>query len=170
MAAMIKRLLICVLLLTINMICYAQTYRYKYLYSINPQSGIKEQFFRDGLTIYITFSNNMMNAYRSDAYGIKEEYQPIVFVPGIYQKGWNEYRYKEYMNGHQYESTFIQYQIQFGGNKKIVSTDFYWMKFSPDYERLNMQNTYGKDSDKISNIHVYERMDNNNVEPSTKMW
>lgn len=114
----------------------AQTYYYKYLYTVKKSSGMKtNDEINDG--IYITFTNGKNVLYESDKNGMSKSRYPC--------------EYKGYSNSmHVYKETYEQ--NMFG---RLGGWDTY--TFSDDFSRMNYNTT-------ISNylqddIRVFERSD-----------
>lgn len=141
--------MIMALLLVEVMSVSAQTYYYKYLYTVDKQSGVKKNP-GSGWGQYFTFTNNKAHCYKSDKDG------NISYV-----KGWNAdansimeritvYNFIRTQNGmHIYQQT----KVETGGYNFIPKNT--WggtgtYTFSSDFSRLNIGGA-GND------VEVYER-------------
>lgn len=158
-----KKLLI---LLSILMLCSvgasAQTYTYKYLFSVEKDTGVKKKHFKEGHKRYITFTNGKSFCYNSDQNGVKKAQTSFGFLP---IEGANEYHYDSNNNGIRlYKCITRSYTISAYGNKQIVTETVYYYNFSSDYERLNEQ------SPDWDLVHVFERIDNKQPETPTTLW
>ena len=111
-----KKLLIALLVAMAGLTAAAQTYAYKALFLVNPNTGVREQ--APKAVNYYTFTNNKQYCYSSDANGIK--------------KGFT-YQYKGEKNGaHYYE--VAEFSLGF----------FKWITFSSDFSRINEDYIDGK--------------------------
>ncbi|MBQ5844092.1 MAG: hypothetical protein IIW52_04470 [Alistipes sp.] len=144
--------------------CAAQTYCYKYLYTVNSDTGEKSMGGLKAHNIYITFTNNKNYCYESDKNGIKKEWQDPVYISGIFKEGANQFYYTSSNNGmFTYRCVMKTCQHTFNG-KNVISETIFFKTFSRDYKRLNSKN---KD---YPNVRVYERVENNQNDMPTQMW
>ena len=113
-----KKLLIALLVVMTGLTAAAQTYAYKSLFFVNPNTGVREQ--ATTVVNYFTFTNNKQYCYPSDANGIKQ--------------GGGVYQYKGEKNGAYY------YELA----EKTMLSGFKWLTFSTDFKRLNQDYVGGK--------------------------
>jgi hypothetical protein len=117
-----------------------QTYYYKYVETVDPETGMRKKV--DGEDMYITFTKN--SCYTSNEKGVAKAYYvlndalPIHAV--IYQGEENNLFVFMYIN---YLAT----------TDRIYSKNYFY--FSKDYKRINYRCIRSKDD----NIHIYERAD-----------
>lgn len=136
---------------------YAQTYTYRYLYTVAKQTEEKSKTFGVNYKKYVTFTNNKSFCYFSDQNGIKSS---DMISRG---EGYNEYHYQSGTNGIcSYKSTETFYTIYFGKKVPIGEPSVCYMNFSTDYERLN--HIIGEW------VHVFERSDNKQTEAPSQLW
>jgi len=148
-----KLLMISAMLLVGALSVSAQTYYYKYLYTVDKQSGVKKNPGNGSSGKYFTFSNNKANCYESEKDGTL--YAPKYY--GGYNPTTNSiidriavYNYTKTLNGmHIYQQT----KVETGGYNFIPKhtwggTGTY--TFSGDFSRLNIGGAG-------NNVEVYER-------------
>lgn len=135
----------------------AQTHTYKYLFTVNTDTGVKSKTFGDSYRVYVTFTNNKRLCYQSDQNGVR---MSDIISRG---EGYNEYHYESIANGIlSYKSTEVNYAIYFGKKVPVGKPIIVYMNFSTDYERLNwIVGTYA---------HVYERVDNKQPDTPSTLW
>ena len=127
-----KQLMILVMLFLGVLPMSSQTYYYKYLYTVDKNSGMKSNYERPGK--YLTFTNDRRVLYESDKNGIS--------------KSRYAYRYAGSTNG-MYVFKEESEQNMFG---QLGGWGTY--SFSTDYQRMNF-NTTITDGTK-NEVHVYE--------------
>ena len=124
----------------------AQTYYYKYLYQIDPQTGMKNNPGNGSTGVYITFTNGKSACYESDKNGILKR-PPNTF-------GGDDrilvYNYAGLQNG---MYIFVQTKIEFGYGLSVGGSST--RTFSQDYSRMNLH--FGGYFSIPPGINVYER-------------
>lgn len=144
-----KKICLIIAMLWVNvMACMSQTYYYKYLYTVNKQTGAKSSP-GDGKTgMYITFTNNKSNCYHSDKNG--NVYKPN---RGPYAPATDErmeiYNYESSNNG---ILVYRQTKVELGFGMAAGGWGTY--SFSSDYNRMNSNLAM---YDLANDIKVYER-------------
>ncbi len=137
----------------------AQTYCYKYLYTVDKETGVRGKDYIS--EVFITFAHNKNTCYQSDEDGIKKVrshgfnyYNPCVTT------GENEYTQTSIYNG------IITYTSAIVIRCGMVTSEprYEYILFSDDYQRLNEDRGFGK-------IYVYERIEMPGQEaPPSQMW
>lgn len=136
---------------------FAQTYTYKYLFTVNSETGVKSKSYGDSYRVYVTFTKNKSFCYESDQNGVKKS---DLISRG---EGYNEFHYVSGANGIlSYKSTETYYTIYFGKKIPVGQPIITYMNFSTDYERLNW--IVGRF------VNVYERVDNKQPDTPTTLW
>lgn len=141
-----KLLMISVMLLIGALSVSAQTYLYKYLYSVD-ENGVKSQ--GNPVKWYYTFSNNKGTVYKSDKDGNSfGAYGTSTFVKSSTQTDTYEYIGKE--NGILKYKQKDYTEITWGGIvQKVEGSKFLY--FSSDFSRMNLK--------WLSNsVDIYERV------------
>lgn len=69
---------------------FAQTHTYRYLYTVNRETEVKDKTFVDGTKKYITFTNGKSFCYESDQNGVKKVWTTGGYLP---TEGKNEFHY-----------------------------------------------------------------------------
>lgn len=148
----------------------AQTYYYKIISKVNPDTGVKSSYSN---SMYITFTNNKNVCYESDKSGnIKPNrmaefgkdgatgrmgyvshtvygfFGPITSAPSpaaIYRKCDGVFRYSRYINN-MYEYKCYYYDYYFPLDQDKSGDGYLYIYFSKDYQRINVksQNQYDK--------------------------
>ncbi len=149
----------------------AQTYCYKYLYTIDKETGVKSKDLMEHRVFY-TFNNGKNNCYKSDEKGIKVKFEdPRPRIPGHWTTGWNEYKKISVNSGIiTYQATIFRHWYEFLGPEKTEEESRYYLLFSADYTRLNSYfvSAYHGESNKVK---VYEKVAMPGQEaPPSQMW
>ncbi len=142
-----KRFLLLALLFFCVNVAFGQTYYYKYVYSVDKNTGVKsraEAFVKEG-GLYITFTNGNNYCYRSDKDGFKTQF------------GGDTYKYIGSDNG---RLTYY-FSLRDTGNPFMKNYPKCYYYFSSNYSRLNIWSdcsdmNLGTNSN-VSMILVYER-------------
>lgn len=144
---------------------FAQTYTYKYLYTVNTETGVKSNEYSSGRTIYVTFTNGKNMCYPSDRNGVKvKAYNPMQ-IYGTWEEGRDDYYYVSNSNGMvSYKQTLCTYHYDANFKKALLSEVVAYYNFSTDYDRLNT--IWGQ----TTSVHVYERIDNKQPDTPTTLW
>lgn len=144
---------------------FAQTYTYKYLYTVNTETGVKTNEYSSGRTIYVTFTNGKNMCYQSDKNGVKiKAYNPMQ-IYGTWEEGRDEYHYASSSSGMlSYKQLLRTYHYDANFKKALLSETIAYYNFSTDYNRLNT--IWGKDL----SVHVYERVDNKQPNTPTTLF
>lgn len=149
-----KLLIISAMLLVGALSVNAQTYYYKYLYTVD-KNGIRKKTWSDGYAVYYTFSNNRGIVYRSDKNGnvMRFDDSPYARMSALPVRPTYIYSYTGSENG------IIKYKLQdvqvpgtgYNYGKMITLTGDGFINCSTDYSRINVSICSECD------VEVYER-------------
>lgn len=122
----------------------AQTYYYKFLYAVNPETGEKTKEYGD---VYVTFSNNKKTCYESDENGYaKRDTEYNHLRPSRYSAAMAEcssdgiFRY--FSNSNDVITYRLEYTVYFGMynifTTRVSEKHYRYLNFSKDLSRLNI--------------------------------
>lgn len=156
MKIIMKKLLICILFIcAFGNVADAQTYYYKLTEKVDPQTGVRESYYRQ---IYVTFTQEFRYCYESDKNGRSlDAYSPreMTIQDGMGLPFGNSFQRQKCDYTFQYigkNNNMFQYRCKyeiivttgFGIYSSVKSDTYYhYVNFSTDFKRINIQKDSG---------------------------